>query len=112
MDSVPPGQDHVRVADHDALGRHGNRLQARGAKPVNRNGRNFRRQPGALAGDARDVHPCFALRHGAAEDDVLDILRIEPRHAANRFLHGDGGKIIRPRRAQRALERFSDRRAD
>ena len=27
-------------------------------------------------------------------------------------LHGDGRKIVRPRRAQRALERFSYRRAD
>ena len=70
------------------------------------------RQSGALAGDARDVHPRFALGHGAAEDHVVDVLGIKPRHPANRFQHGDGGKIIRPRRAQRALERFSYRRAN
>jgi hypothetical protein len=106
------GQNHFGVANHNAVGCHGNRLQARGTKPVDRDCRNFRRQSGALAGDASDVHPSFALGHGAAEDDVFDVFGIKPRHAANRLLHGDGGKIIRPRGAQRAFKRFSNRRTD
>ena len=35
-----------------------------------------------------------------------------PGHAADGFLDGDGGEIVGTRGAQRALKRFSNRRAD
>ena len=82
------------------------------AEPVDGDGRNFRGQARALAGDARNVIPRFAFGHGAAEDHVLDFLGIEARDAANRFLNGDGGEVVGARGAQRALARFPDRRAN
>ena len=43
--------------------------------------------------------PCFRLRHRAAHDDVFDFLRVEPRHAANRFLMAmaarSSGRVVR-----------------
>ena len=38
-------------------------------------------QPAEEAGDARDVEPLLALGHGAAEDEILDVRRLDLRDA-------------------------------
>ncbi len=38
-------------------------------------------QPAEEPGDARDVEPLLPLRHGAAEDEVLDVRRLHLRDA-------------------------------
>ena len=87
---------------------HGDRLQTRGAEPVDRNRRNSIGKPGALAGDAGNVHPRFGFGHCTAENHILDVLRVESGHAANRFIDCNGSKVVGPRRAQGALGGLPD----
>ena len=106
------GDNHFRAAAHDALRRHGNRLQSGRAEAIDRHRRNFDRQPGAQRCDAGHVHPLLGLGHGAAEDHVFNLFGIELRHALERALDGDGRQFIGTGGAQRALEGASYRRAN
>ena len=71
------GDDGRRCPAHDPLGAVGDGLQARGAEAVHRDGRCGDRNAGAKARDAGDVHALLGLGHRAAEDDVVDLGRIE-----------------------------------
>ena len=84
IDSVPPATAALALAEHDALGAVGNRLQAGRAEAIDRDRRRLDRNAGAQAGDARHVHALLALRHRAAEDHVVDRRRIEAGHAIER----------------------------
>ena len=88
------GDDHFGAAGLNSLGGHGDGLQPGRAETIDRHGRDFNGQAGAQGGDARDVHPLLAFGHGAAEDDVFDFFRIELRHAVERGLDRDGGKVV------------------
>ena len=109
MDSVPPATMTSAPPLPDALGRHGNRLQAGRAEAVDGHRRDFDRQSGAQGGDAGDVHALLGLGHGAAEDDVFDFFGVKLGHALERALDGDGGQIVGTGGAQRAFEGASDR---
>src|SRR5215472_6735740 len=73
----PAAHHHLGLAQHDAVRRHGDRLQARTAETVDGDARDRDRQAGAHRGKARDVLARGALRHGAAKDHVLDLARLD-----------------------------------
>ncbi len=102
----------LRATRHDALGRHGNRLQAGRAEPIDRHCRHLNRQPRAQRRDAGHVHPLLSLRHGAAQDDVFNFFGLKLRHAGERALDRNGSQFIRTRRPQRTLIRAAHRSAD
>ena len=106
------GDDGLRAARHDALGRHGNRLQAGGAEAIDGHGRDFDGQTGAQRSDARDVHALLGFGHGAAQDHVLDLFGIELRHALQRAFDGHRGQIVGTRRPQSSFISLADRRPD
>jgi len=70
----------------NALGRHGDGLQARRAEAIDGHGRDLLGQSGAQGCDTGDVHALFRFWHGAAEDDVFDIVQVELGHAVERAL--------------------------
>ena len=90
----------------------GDGLQAGRAEAVDGHGRDLDRQPGAQGGDARDVHALLGFGHGAAEDDVVDLLGIELRDALEGALDGDGGQIVGTGGAQGSFVGLADRGAD
>ena len=49
---------------------------------------------GAEAGDAGDVHTLFGLGHGAAEDDVVDLFRIERGDAGESALDRGRREVV------------------
>ena len=108
MDSVPPARMTSAWPSmmRSAAMRDG--LQAGGAEAVDSHGRDLDGQTGAQRGDARDVHALLGFGHGAAEDDVVDLFGVEARHAVDGGADGDGGQIIRARRAQGALAGLAD----
>ena len=104
------GNDDFRAAAHDAFGGHGDRLQAGGTEAIDGQRRNFDGQARAQRSDAGDVHPLLGFGHGAAEDDVFNLFRVELRHAVERALNGDGCEFIGTGSAERAFEGASDGR--
>ena len=46
-------------------------------------------RPAEQRGQASHVHPLLGLRHGAAEDDVLDVRGLQARHPRDRLLDDD-----------------------
>jgi hypothetical protein len=71
------GDHHVGLADADAVGRHLQRAQARGAEAVDRDAAHHRCGSPASTAAAGDVHALLALGEGAADDRVLDGLRVQ-----------------------------------
>ena len=67
----------VRLADADAIGRHRESGDARGAEAIDGHATDPLRQPRQEHGRARDVRALLALGHGAADDGVLEQLRVE-----------------------------------
>ena len=96
----------------DALGRHGNRLQAGRAEAIDGHRRHLNRQPRAQRRNASHVHPLLGLRHGAAQDDVFNFPGIKLRHAIERALDRNRSQFIRTRSPQRPLKRAPHRSAD
>ena len=78
------GDHHVGLADADAVGRHLHGGQARGAEAVDGDAADALGQAGQHRADARDVQALLRLGNGAAADDVLDRLRVEPGHLRQR----------------------------
>ena len=97
------GDDRAGRPAHDALGREGDRLQARRAEAVDRHRRGRDRNAGPEARDPGDVHALLGLRHGAAEDHVVDLGRVDARGAAQALADGRGGHLVGAGRAERAL---------
>ena len=69
-------------------------------------------RPGAQARDAGDVGSLLGLGHRAAENYILDFLRIECRHAIKRATYGSGGKIVRASSGECALGSLAHSSAD
>jgi hypothetical protein len=65
-------------------------------------------QAGPQGGQAGDVHPLGALRDGAADDDVLDLGRVQALGPAQRLGDGGRGHVVGAGRAQGAPRRASD----
>ena len=74
------GDHHVGLADADAVGRHRHRGDARGAEAIDGDAAHGVRQAGQQHRDARHVEALLGLGEGAADDGVLDQLRVEARH--------------------------------
>ena len=64
-------------------------------------------RPGAQRNEPGDVHSLLALGHGATDDHVLDLFRIERRHAIYGAFHGNRAKIVGTSVTERAFGRFS-----
>ena len=100
--------DHVGMAAHDALGGHGDGLQARGAEAVDGHRRKLDGQAGAQGRDARDVHALLGFGHGAAEDHVVNFFGIEVWNAVERTAYGDGGEVVGAGGMEGALAGLAD----
>ena len=70
------------------------------------------RQAGAQRSDTSDVHALLGLGHGAAEDDVFDLVGIELWHALERALDGHRSQVVGTGRPQSSFVSFADRRTD
>ena len=77
MLSTPPPIAASGVFVDDHVRRHGDGLEARRAKAVDRGAGNGHRQPRANGRHAGHVHPLLTLRIAAAENHVVDLGRIE-----------------------------------
>ncbi len=97
------GDDDFGGAAANALGSKRDGLQAGGAEAVDGHRGGFDRETGAERGDAGDVHALFAFGHGAAEDDVVDLLGVDRRNAGEDFFYGEGSEIVGARGTQRAF---------
>ncbi len=106
------GHNDLRAAAHDALCRHGNRLQSGRTEAIDGDRRSLHRQPGPQRRDAGNVHPLLSLGRGAAENHVFDFFGIDLRHALERAFNGDGGQFIGTGCAQRAFKRAPHRSAN
>ena len=108
MDSLPPAMQDVGAAGANAVGSHGDRLQAGTAEAVDGDAGGRDRQTGAQRRHAGHVAAGLGFGHGAAEDHVFDVffgnLRISGEQRAD---HG-GGEIVGPRVAERAAGCLSD----
>ena len=102
------GDDGRCETAHDALCAVRNRLKTRRAEPVDRDRGRADRNAGAQAGDARDVHPLFGLRHRAPQDHVVHVRGGQPRRARERGLDRDCCQFVGPGAPQRAIRRFSN----
>ena len=65
--------EDVRAARANAVGRHGDRLQAGTAEAVDGDAGGSDGQAREQGGDARHIAAGFGFGHGAAEDDVFDV---------------------------------------
>src|SRR5260370_13621671 len=95
--------DDFGGAATNAFGGEGDGLQAGRTEAVDGHGGGVHGKAGAEGGDARDVHALLAFGHGAAEDDVVDLLGVDGGHAGERFLDGESGEIVGARGAQRSF---------
>jgi hypothetical protein len=68
------------------------------------------RQPGQQQADAGDVHALLGFRHGAADDDVADQLRVEAGRARHDVADDVGQHVVGAHVLQRAAD-LADRGA-
>ena len=88
------GNDDIGSSAADALSGEGDGLQAGGAEAVDGHSCALVGQTSAQSDDAGEVHALFGFGHGTADDDVVDFVGIELRHAVERTTDGDGSKIV------------------
>ena len=79
------GDNHLGVAEHNALRRISDGLQAGGTKAVDRDRRHGHGKARIQRHRAGEVQPLLAFGHRAADDDVLDITFVESRYAPYGF---------------------------
>ena len=77
IDSTPAQTNTSPASMLDRARRHVDRLHRRAAEAVDRRGGDALRQAGEKADQAGDVQPLLALGEGAADDQVLDRLRVD-----------------------------------
>ena len=106
------GDDGVGPAHHDALGPVGDGLQAGRAEPVDGDRRRLDGDAGAEAGDAGDVHALLGLGHGAAEDDVLHLARLDAGGALQGLGDDRRPQLVGPRGSEGPPGRLADRGAN
>jgi hypothetical protein len=110
-DRFAAARDHGGGAvDHHALRRNADRLQARGAVPIDRRAGDFHRQARANRGVARQVVAGRAFGQAAADDDVFDIFRPNAG-ALDGMRDGVAGEGRAVGLIERPAERAADRRA-
>ncbi len=95
------GEDEVRLAELDLLRAKQDRLQARAAEPVDREGGGLLRHAGREADVPREVHGVAARLEDVAEDDLVDLVGRDLR-ALERALRGDDAEVGGGGVAQRA----------
>src|SRR6266478_3363213 len=104
--------DDLRAPAHDALCRHGDRLQSRGTETIDGKRRNLDRQPCAQRCDASHVHALFGFGSRAAENYIFYLFGIDLRHTLERALDGDRCQFIGTGSAQRTFKSASYRSTD
>ena len=102
------GEHHIRRASRDPIGGHRDRFKARCAETIDGHRRRADRQPRAKRRNSRDVQPLFGLRHRTAENDVVDLRRIDAGRSGQRLAQHDRRQLIRSREAQRTRRRLAD----
>ena len=108
----PARDHHLGAAAHDALRRHGNRLQAGRAEAIDGHRGHFNWQTRAQRRNAGHIHPLLALRHGAAQNNVFNLFGIKLRHAIERAFDRNGSQFIGTSSPQRTLVRAAHRSAN
>ncbi len=88
------GDHDVGFAQSNAVGGHGDGLQAGRAEAVDGHTRYGVGQAGEEGADAGHVHALFGFRHGAADDDILDPAGVEIRDFGQRGLEGIGQQVV------------------
>ena len=106
-----PCNHHLGEPSHDALGGQCNRLQSGGAEAVDSHRRATHRQARAQGGDARHVVPLLGFGHGATQDDILNLLRVEAGNAAQNLLNHRRSHVVRAGVSQCAAGRLANRRS-
>ena len=103
------GDDRVRLAGHDAVGAHGDGLQAGGAEPVDRDARYRRRKASSQQRDPADVVSAGAFRQPTADDHVLDVLVGYLGYVGEGAADGVSCQVVRPGHVERAPVRLGER---
>ena len=104
------GDQHVGLADTDAVGRHLDGRHARGAEAVHRHAAHGVVE-GQAHGNARHVHALLALGEGTADDRVLNGLRIQRGHLGHGAANGGHQQVVRAGVAEVAAARTADGQA-
>ena len=102
------GDEHVGLADADAIGGHLDGGDPRGAEAVHRHAGHRVRQR-ELSRDACHVHALLGLGERAADDRVLDRLRIQRRHLRQRAADRRDQQVVGPCVPEVAPARPADR---
>ena len=92
----PAGDNDLRAASADAIGRERDRLQARRAEAVDGDRGHCIRQPGPEHDGPGHVHAGFALGKRAPEDQVVDFAGRHLRKLLHQRLYHGAGQIVRP----------------
>ena len=103
-------QNHVRPARHDSLCGHGDRLQSRRTKAIDRQRRTFNRQSRAKRGNTRHIHSLLRLWHRTAKNHVFNFFGIKLRQPRKRTFDSNCGHIVWSRCPQTTFVRPTDRR--
>ena len=103
--------NRLHVSGEDRLNGHGDGLQSRGAETVDGRRRHAVRQPGSLSDDSSHVHALLALRHGAADQHIIDLVRSQAGHFRQGAFHCGGAEILRAHLAEGAALGFPHRSA-
>ena len=101
------GNDYFGLACHNSKSAVGNTLHPRRAETVNRLGGNCYWQAGAQRHHTRHIHALLALWKCAAQDDIINIGRVQPFSPAQQFLDHRGGHFIRTESRQAAFLGFT-----
>ena len=89
------GENHVRSTRADAVRRHGNGLQSRAAETVDSDRGNDVGQIGAQGRLPRHIHARFRFRHGAAQNDIVNLIVWNLRIFVEQGPNGGSGQIVR-----------------
>ena len=104
------GDERVALARLDRVERHPRGLQRRRAVPVDGGARQ--EVVAEFDGDdARHVEAGLTAGQAAAQDQVVDLVRVERGHLVERGAHHLGGQVVGPHADQRPLHGAADRRA-
>src|SRR4030095_9433069 len=87
------GNDHIVLAGHDAHRREVRRLLAGAAHPVESRAAHVDREPRDERGVPRDVEPLLAELVDAAQNDVLDVRRIDAA-PPDEIVQAESGQVV------------------
>ena len=108
--STPGGDERIALAGLDRVEGHPRGLQRRRAVPVDGGARQ--EVVAEFDGDdARDVETGLTAGLTAAQDEVVDLVRVQRGHLVQRGAHYLSGEIVGPHANQRPFDGAPDRRA-